>query len=272
MKREALRHPKMLDLSARLGIPLEHAIGIMQVLFNWVADMAPQGDVGKWPDGSIAVACGWSGDPQSFVNSLVDAKWLDRDSKHRLLVHDWSEHCERWVKAKLEKTKQRFAERTVEHSTVATVEPSPPCDPAQPSQTQPSQTQPLATAAASPDTGGTRLFDDPPEPESDPPDEIEFLEAWNAAEGNVKARLPLSAARKRTFRVRIRDPAWDWRAAIAKFPLKLVATAGADGWKPDLDWFLRPDSVTKILEGKYDWSKNGKAESRTGPGQEYRGE
>ena len=27
------------------------------------------------------------------------------------------------------------------------------------------------------------------------------------------------------------------------------------GWRADLDWFLRPDSVTKILEGKYTRSK-----------------
>jgi len=23
------------------------------------------------------------------------------------------------------------------------------------------------------------------------------------------------------------------------------------GWRADIDWFLRPDSVTRILEGKY---------------------
>ena len=29
-----------------------------------------------------------------------------------------------------------------------------------------------------------------------------------------------------------------------------------DAWRPDVDWFLRPNTVTAILEGKYDWTKN----------------
>ena len=34
------------------------------------------------------------------------------------------------------------------------------------------------------------------------------------------------------------------------------------GWRADLDWFLRPDTVTKLLEGKYeDRNGNGKPSS-----------
>lgn len=108
MKREALRHPKMLDLASRLGIDRARAIGIVTLLLDWTADMAPQGDVGKWPDGAIAMACEWgtasgdvSRDATAFVGALVDAGWLDRHPKARLLVHDWPDHCERWVKSKL---------------------------------------------------------------------------------------------------------------------------------------------------------------------------
>lgn len=108
MKREALRHPKMLDLAGRLRIPREHAIGIVSTLLDWVADMAPQGDVGKWPDGAIAVACGWSGDPAEFINHLCGAGWLDRHPEHRLLVHDYPDHAERFVKAKLAKDNKWF--------------------------------------------------------------------------------------------------------------------------------------------------------------------
>lgn len=93
--------------------------------------------------------------------------------------------------------------------------------------------------------------------------ERELLEAWNAASGNThvartSGELILTDERRRAFRIRIRDPAWDWRAAIAKFPLKTVL-ADPTGWKPDMDWFLKPGSVLKILEGKYDWTpRNGK--------------
>ena len=40
-------------------------------------------------------------------------------------------------------------------------------------------------------------------------------------------------------------------------PLEAAASpfclgAGSRGWKADIDWFLRPDTVTRIMEGKYD--------------------
>jgi len=35
---------------------------------------------------------------------LIDTSWLDEDETHRLIIHDWADHCERFVKAKLERT------------------------------------------------------------------------------------------------------------------------------------------------------------------------
>lgn len=120
-----------------------------------------------------------------------------------------------------------------------------------------------------------------PEPAADAADEPEpasaeleamdaFVAAWNAASGCVHVRLPLSQPRKRSLRARIRDPAWDWHAALAKFPLNCLEY---DGWKPDFDFILKPDTVTKILEGKYDWKKSDgrKTQNQPGDGQRYRG-
>ena len=86
-------------------------------------------------------------------------------------------------------------------------------------------------------------------------DELEFVAAWNATRGVRKSAKPnLTPSRRRSFRARARDPTWDWRAALAKFPLP-CPNGHPDGWLPDLDWFLRPDSVLKIIEGKYDWTR-----------------
>ncbi len=103
MKREALRHPKMLDLASRLGITRVHAIGIVTTLLDWTANAAPQGNIGKWPDGAIAVACEWPGDPVEFVAALADAGWLDRCSRWRYVIHDLDEHSEQWWKNKMAK-------------------------------------------------------------------------------------------------------------------------------------------------------------------------
>src|SRR5688500_9468929 len=103
MKREAFRHPKTFDLAARLGIANAYAYAHVAYLFNAAADIAPQGNIGKWPDGVIARSGEWTGDPATFVESLVASGWLDQHPDHavRLLIHDWPDHCERFVKAKL---------------------------------------------------------------------------------------------------------------------------------------------------------------------------
>ncbi|MBN2024969.1 MAG: hypothetical protein JW809_19485 [Pirellulales bacterium] len=83
----------------------------------------------------------------------------------------------------------------------------------------------------------------------------------------------LTEARRRAFRARLKSRQWreDYPKALAKFPLP--CTVGDDSWKPDLDWFLRPDSVTRILEGKYDFTKAASrsppAVARCGPGQRH---
>ena len=81
----------------------------------------------------------------------------------------------------------------------------------------------------------------------------EFLLAWNSAPGAVPARR-IAGTREKHFNARLRDPSWDWQAALAKFPLKCFA-AEPSGWQPNIDWFLKPETVGKILEGAYDWTK-----------------
>ena len=96
----------------------------------------------------------------------------------------------------------------------------------------------------------------PPKPKSSSSGDLlaaqEFVRHWNLTPG-VRLCRAVTAKRVKQFATRIRDPVWDWRAALGKFPLKCFA----DGrWVPDLDWFLRPDTVLNIAEGKYDWTKN----------------
>jgi len=81
----------------------------------------------------------------------------------------------------------------------------------------------------------------------------EFVLTWNEAPGVVPIRK-LSAARKSKLLPRLREDDWDWRAALAKFPLKCFQ-GHPQGWRPDFDFIVRPDTVTKILEGKYDWTR-----------------
>jgi hypothetical protein len=61
------------------------------------------------------------------------------------------------------------------------------------------------------------------------------------------------------LKARLADTWWreNWRDAIARV-CSSAGLAGKNdrGWVADLDWFLRPDTVTRLIEGKYDgWGR-----------------
>lgn len=91
----------------------------------------------------------------------------------------------------------------------------------------------------------------------------EFVRVWNMCGGVILCRR-LTKKRIDLIDVRCRDPDWNWREALEKFPLKCF---GGEGWRPDIDWFLKPDSALRVLEGKYDWVKSEFATSANPPKQ-----
>jgi hypothetical protein len=119
MKLDALDHPKTYDLAARLGVSLPTAIGHLELLWAFTGKKAAQGNIGKWPDGSISGACLWAGDPAVFVAALVDSGFLERSAQHRLIVHDWHDHAPRWVKSKLASARLWFVTEPSQQADVS---------------------------------------------------------------------------------------------------------------------------------------------------------
>lgn len=110
MKRNAITHPKVVRLALLLGKPRYAVVGVLESLWHFTMGYAPAGNVGRWKDGEICQFIGWEGDPAHLVNTLVDAGWLDRDPIHRLLVHDWSGHCDDSVNMALGRAESLFAD------------------------------------------------------------------------------------------------------------------------------------------------------------------
>jgi len=108
MKLDGLDHPKTLDFAARLDISLPQAIGHLELLWAFVAQKTPHGNVGKWADGAIARASHWTGEPTAFVTALCEAGFIEEHDEFRLIVHDWHEHAPRWVASKLSRAGQDF--------------------------------------------------------------------------------------------------------------------------------------------------------------------
>lgn len=110
MKRGTPNHRKMHRLARRLRVSLAEAVGTMELLWHWVAEYLPRGDIGRSEDWEIASAVHWTKDPEELVRALVEEHWLDEHPTCRLVVHDWPEHCEENVHTKLARARDFFAD------------------------------------------------------------------------------------------------------------------------------------------------------------------
>ena len=94
-------HRKIKKLKRALKIKEPQAIGHMTMLWLWCIDNAPDGDLDALEPEDIAEAVEWTGDPQKFLDALIDAGFVDQGES--LLVHDWAEY----TGASLEKRNER---------------------------------------------------------------------------------------------------------------------------------------------------------------------
>lgn len=81
----------------------------------------------------------------------------------------------------------------------------------------------------------------------------EVVEAWNES-GLVRCRK-LTDKRRSALRSRLADSDWQssWREAIDRAAKSAFCRGeNGSGWRAGIDWFLRADSLTRILEGIYD--------------------
>ncbi len=85
------------------------ATGLLERLWHAAIVSAPAGDIGKLDDEVIAELAGWLGEPEALIEMLIHAGFLDRSDQHRLVVHDWEDHCPAFVKGNLAKHKKSFA-------------------------------------------------------------------------------------------------------------------------------------------------------------------
>ena len=104
------------------------AIGILERVWHATLVSAPQGDIGKLDNETIAELIGWNGDPDQIINVLVEVGWLDECLNHRLVVHDWREHAPGYLKGNFERHSREF------------VKPNLSPNPTKPNPTEPNRT------------------------------------------------------------------------------------------------------------------------------------
>ncbi|MBI1314497.1 hypothetical protein GC176_24660 [bacterium] len=85
----------------------------------------------------------------------------------------------------------------------------------------------------------------------------DVITVWN--ESGLAQCRKLTDKRRSALRKRLADSDWrqNWREALDRTVRSSFCRGENDrGWQADIDWFIQPDSVTRILEGKYD-DRNG---------------
>ncbi len=100
MKLGTPRHPKFIALMKALGLTRIQTIGLLELLWAFTIEFAPDGAIGKFPDAVLADAVEWEGDPHALIEALTAerSRWLDRCEVHRLLIHHWPEHAPDYLK------------------------------------------------------------------------------------------------------------------------------------------------------------------------------
>lgn len=82
----------------------------------------------------------------------------------------------------------------------------------------------------------------------------EFVSVWNSLESPFSKIVNWSEKRKAALTTRMADDYFKkhWREALGKMKKsEFLSGGGSTGWIANVEWFLKPDSVTKIMENSY---------------------
>lgn len=243
MKRGTPDHPKMKALTRTLGVCRAHAVGTLEMLWHFTAAYAPEGSLAKFTPDEIAESVTWVQDPSKLIEALRATEWLDDD----MFIHDWPLHCEDATHMKLARAGHYFA---------CGCSPSSSRLPAAEKHKAPTpnvcarHTHAVCSSSALPLPLPRPL----PRPYKTHVSHAEFMLAWNALGKPFSKIRVWTDGRQKHLKARCGDDFWveNWRKALDAMKQSSFCKGGGNtGWVGDVDWFLKADSVAKLIEGKF---------------------
>lgn len=96
--KELVGHPKTKKAARLLGVSIPTALGHLHMLWYWAMDYADDGNLTDHDPQDIADAVAWDGEPQAFIDALVNCG-LNRGSGFldlvdgQLTIHDWMQYA-----------------------------------------------------------------------------------------------------------------------------------------------------------------------------------
>ena len=89
-------HRKTIQLAALLGVSRAATCGHLISFWLWALSNAPEGDLCGLDPSVVSVAAEWTGDPQQFMDGLLEVKFVDRTSEGTV-IHDWYRYAGRLI-------------------------------------------------------------------------------------------------------------------------------------------------------------------------------
>jgi hypothetical protein len=104
-------HPKFKRLVRTLELPKPHVAGCLIAFWLWVMKYYPDGEITDSNPADIAEESFYDGDPDRFVNGLLDAGFLE-PSEWGFHVHNWNDYGGKLVEKRQKDTERKRRERT----------------------------------------------------------------------------------------------------------------------------------------------------------------
>jgi len=214
--------PAVIGIARTLGISIDEVVGKLARLWGWADQQTSDGYAPNVTTEWIDVRVERNG----FATALAKEGWLEiKDGG--VQFPNFERHMGKSAKNRCQSQLRMRKLRSKRNHTV-TQEPSPE------------------------KRREEKRRDDVPPPS--PSLQEELVSEWNQLGKPFPQIRDLTDKRRKAIQARMRKTAWrdGWREALTMMAASDFCTGQNDrGWVANIDWFLRPDTVTKLLEGAY---------------------
>lgn len=242
---------QVIQLAEQNEMPIREVVGLLMELWAWFDDHTIDGKI-DLPEGEadVTLLSRFCHAPVTFWKSLEKVGWL-KVTLTSIVIPDFNKWFGRTAKARLQNNRRKQDNRN-NHSEVSrsghenvTLEEGQNRD--------------------STNTNTNRVLEDSLQSSSNT--DLSSLaksvaknlrQEWNKVTGFVPVRK-ISEKRIAHLKARLKDSEWqeNWKEAVERASRSSFCLGENNtGWRANLDWFLKPDTLTKILEGQYDDRQN----------------
>jgi len=235
VEKATARKPEVLRISSALGIHPDHAFGLCVRFWCWCDDQCDIGHARGVTLVTLDLVLGHTG----FATELAKAGWLTETEDGISIPHfeyHLSQSSKTRAQSAIRKERSR-SKRDIGHGDSVT-KTRPDKIRVEKSIEEAQEAIASVAVATTPDW------------------QITIRDSFDTAFG-LKSRI--TSKRRTQLNARWKDEWWreHWQAALDRGSHSSFLNGTNDrGWRIDFDFFLKPDTATKILEGKYDDRKS----------------